>query len=267
MNSGLVIQSHRRPLPATWLRACLESVEYWAHVHGFDYRFLGDEFFDLLDDDLRIRTEERIVVASDIARLKWLNACLADYETVIWCDADFLIHDPGRLLLSDTDCAVGREVWIQPSGVSGKLKAHKKVHNAFLMFRRGDSFLGFYLKTAERLVREHFGPMVPQFVGPKLLTALHNVVKLPVIESAAMLPPAVARELIGQPGQAVDLFRRRSQVTPAGVNLCASLCGRGWRARRTGNASSHRSPLRGSRRALDIGAWSVRRPLTSRPWL
>jgi hypothetical protein len=48
-----------------------------------------------------------------------------------------------------------------------------KVHNAFMMFRQGNHFPDFYTDAAERLLDLNQGAMPAQFIGPKLLTALH----------------------------------------------------------------------------------------------
>ncbi len=220
--STLVIQSHRLPLPAHWYRPCLDSVRSWAEKFDFAYRFLGDELFDPVPEDIRQRTSERTVVVTDLARLFALREGLREgFTTVVWCDADVLVFAPERLILPDEAYALGREVWVQ--GPPDRLRAHLKVHNAFLVFRLGNSFLEFYLDTAQRLIRAHEGSMVPQFVGPKLLTAIHNVIGCPVIETAAMLSPAVAKDLLSGGGPALELFQRRNTAVPAAVNFCGSL--------------------------------------------
>jgi hypothetical protein len=112
-------------------------------------------------------------------------------------------------------------VWVQAS--AGRQRAYVKVHNAYLSFDQDNPFLDFYLHAAEQLLRVHQGPMVPQLIGPKLLTALHNLVACPVQESAGMLSPLVAADLMAGGGRALDLYRKRSTVLPAAVNLCASL--------------------------------------------
>jgi hypothetical protein len=117
---------------------------------------------------------------------------------------------------------VGHEVWVQLDR-SQKLKAYKKVHNAFLMFRQGNHFLDFYADTAERLLQLNQGSMPPQFIGPKLLTALHNIVQCPVLETAGMLSPVVIHDLLQGGGKALDLFRAKSPVGLFGANLSASL--------------------------------------------
>ena len=223
MPSTLVIQSHREPLPYAWLQSCIDSVRAWAAANGFDYRWLGDELFASIDDELHAKTREQPVIATDLARLKCLQSGLDEgFSRVVWCDADFLVFRPRDFELPDTDYALGREVWVQPDK-GGKFRAYVKVHNAFLTFCRGNSFLDFYTDTAERLLRLNQGSMPPQFIGPKLLTALHNIALCPVMENAAMLSPAVERDLLAGSGAALELFREQSKVPPTAANLSSSL--------------------------------------------
>lgn len=232
----LIIQSQRRPLPLNWLAPCLESVRAWTELRGFDYRFLDDVLFDVLPPDLREKTREQLVVASDIARLVHLrNALASGYDAAVWCDSDVLIFAPHRLTLPDDSYALGREVWVQADGK--RLRTFVKVHNAFMLFRQGNAFLDFYLDAAQKLVRAHRGRMVPQFVGPKLLTAIHNIVACPVLERAAMLSPEVARNIAAGGGPALQLFNTNSRAKPAAVNLCASLAGEPRSRRRRGRHS------------------------------
>ena len=91
------------------------------------------------------------------------------------------------------------------------------------MFRRDNSFLDFYLATAERLLRLNKGSMPPQFIGPKLLTAIHNIALCPVMETAGMLSPMVMRDCLAGGGDALQLFRQKSALAPAGANLSSSL--------------------------------------------
>jgi len=223
MPATLVIQSHRNPLPCHWLAACIDSVADWAHANRFDYRFIDDQIFDLLSPALLEKVCEQPVIASDLARLKSLQQGLVKgYDCVIWCDADFLIFDPEQFVLPETDFALGREIWVQWDE-SRKLRSYSKVHNAFLMFRRGNHFLDFYCDAAERLLQLNQGRMAPQFIGPKLLTALHNIIQCPVMEAAGMLSPLVMRDLIEGQGAALSLFRKQSPSAVVGANLSSSL--------------------------------------------
>ncbi len=224
MHETLVIQSHRSPLPYPWVERCLESVRHWCGLHGYDYRFLGDELFDGIPRRLLEKTRHQRVVASDLARLLVLREALDDdCRTAVWLDADFLVFDPAAFVLPGSTCAVGREVWVQHDR-DGRHRVYKKVHNAFLMFRRGDSLLDFYTDSAQRLLEQNEGALSPQFIGPKLLTALHNITALPVLETAGMLSPLVIRDLLGGEGAALQLFAEHSSQPIAAANLCISSC-------------------------------------------
>lgn len=223
MTKTLVIQSHREPLPYPWLQTCIDSVRNWAKSSGFEYEFLDDALFDFIRAPLRTLSRHQPVIASDLARLYWIQDSLAHgYDRVIWCDADFLVFDPESLQLIGSDFALGREVWVQNDKRDG-LRIYKKVHNAFLMFHRENNFLAFYLDTAVRLLQQNQGSMPPQFIGPKLLTALHNIANFPVQENAGMLSPLVIRDLLAGGGKALDLMLQKSVQPLAGANLSASL--------------------------------------------
>ena len=224
MSNTIVIQSHRQPLPYQWITRCIESVKIWAEQNKFDYLLLGDELFDYISSDLIEKTKKQRVIATDLARLKVLQKYLdLGHETVVWCDADFLIFAPDRFILPNEPYAVGREVWVQTDANSQKLIANIKVHNAFMMYRKANVFLDFYTDTAERLLTSIDGSMPPQFIGPKLLTAIHNVAQCPVLETAGMLSPMVIEDIANQRGSALELFLRKSQLSIAAANLCNSL--------------------------------------------
>lgn len=229
MSKTLIIQSHRKPLPRLWLSHCVNSVENWVKLNDYEYRFLDDELFEILPSWVLDKAGEKTVIATDLARLKWMQKFLATgYERVIWMDADFLIFAPQAFRVLDAEkYALGREVWIQPQqadkNLADKYRVYTKVHNAFLMFRQGNHFLDFYATHAERLLQKTRGPMPPQFIGPKLLTALHNVVQCPVQENAGMLSPWVIKDKLNGSGPALDLFRQATKHSLAGANLCSSL--------------------------------------------
>ena len=226
MTKALVIQSHRQPLPYPWISTCLDSVKYWAEVNNLEYQFIGDELFDYAVPKNLKKTAKQIVIATDLARLYAMQDYLAQgYETVIWCDADFLIFAPEKLALPEESYAIGREVWVQRD--NDKLTAYVKVHNAFMMFRKDNPFLDFYTDTAERFLAQNTGRMPPQFIGPKLLTAIHNVAQCPVLETAGMLSPLVVKDITNAGGPALDLFQRRSPKPIAAANLCSSSIERG----------------------------------------
>ena len=226
MTDTVVIQSHRNPLPYAWINECLRTVQDWCGLNGYEYRFIGDELFDYLPEKIHSKLNQQKVIASDLARLYILRQVLAQgAQRVFWFDSDVLIFNPGKLVLNDQAYAVGREVWVQHDK-HDRLKVYKKVHNAVLMFIAGNSFLDFYLETAGRLLLQNKGKVPVQFIGPKLLTALHNVVQLPVIETVGMLSPLVIKDVLADGGDAVELFRQHSIADIAAANLCISSCER-----------------------------------------
>lgn len=225
MSKTLILQSHRQPLPAQWIQKCLDSVRYWAAINNFEYKYIGDELFEHVSNRVLEKTKTQRVIATDLARLRVLNKYLHDgYEVVVWCDADFFIFTPEEFHLPDENYSVGREVWVQNDSKDiKKIIAHIKVHNAFMMFKKGNSFLEFYADVAENLVLSNEGSMSPQFIGPKLLTAIHNVVQCPVLESAGMLSPLVIKDIAIGGGTALELLKKKSVQPIAAANLCASL--------------------------------------------
>ena len=231
MTQTLVLQSGPPGPQPDWIARCTRSVRHWAQKHHYDYEWVGDELFDHVPLALRSKLAKRPIIATDLARLGLLQARLQQSEIarVVWMDADFLIFAPDRFALpNDIDMAVGREVWVDAADPAKRpgLKVWTKVHNAFLMFSaladRRHPVLDHYHYTAQRLVQANVGRMPDQFIGPKLLTALHNVVQLPVLETAAMISPRVAADILQQGGPALDLWLRHSPQMPAAANVCWS---------------------------------------------
>jgi hypothetical protein len=221
----LVLQSHTVPLPAPWYERCVGSVREWSARIGYEYRWLGDELFDRLPSELRVKVADQPVVASDLARLVLAEEALAEgFERVIWVDADVLVLDPARFELPAAAALFGREIWVQ-AGENGKLKVYRKIHNAFMAFAANEPVLPFYRMSAERILSRYdagTGPMVPQLIGPKLITLLHNAIGFDVLETAGMLSPLVAREVLAGGGPALDRFLRESAERPRALNLCGS---------------------------------------------
>lgn len=238
MPSTLIIQSHSTPVQLEWLSRCMDSVINWSDTNQYEYRFLDNSLFDYLDPALVVKLSEQRVIATDLARLYAIREGLKKFDRVVWLDTDFLIFAPDQFLLPAQSelkegYMLGREVWVQQDKERpNKLKSYVKVHNAFLLFDRENSFLEFYLQHAERLLEQCDGPMPPQFIGPKLLTALHNVVGCPVLESAGMLSPLVIDDLLSKGEQccALNLMKKKSPMPMAGANLCRSLVVQGQRS-------------------------------------
>ena len=77
------------------------------------------------------------------------------------------------------------------------------------------------------MIRKHNGPFAPQFLGPKFLTAIHNIVPCPVVESAGMLSPLVIKDLLNGSGPFLDLLLEHMRHPITAANLCGSLTANG----------------------------------------
>jgi len=226
----IVYQSYRTSGVPPWIDTCMAGVRGWAAIRGFDYRFMGDEFLDLVPGWYRDKAAGRLPVVSDLARLLLARDLLAEgYRRTVWIDADVLIFEPqGFDIDVDGEFAFAREVWVQAGGKNGSLKVYRNVHNAVCVFVRGNSFLDFYIHACQSVLKRFEGDgMVNQIVGPKLLNALNTMIGLPLIEDAGMFSPLVIGDLDKGGGAALDLLRSELTGPLRAANLCASLAGGG----------------------------------------
>ena len=223
----LVIQSCSPDVRHTWIAQCLASVEAWSASCGFDYQYYGDEALQCTPDWYRAKLANRNPIVADLARLLLIRRALHDgYDQACWVDADVLLFAPDRLQLTFTQtCAFGRESWVTMDE-RGRTKVRHNVHNAICVFRVGCAVLPFLIHATQRIIRRVDSARIsPQIVGPKLLSALHNIVGFDLIESVGAFSPAVIDELEQRPGAALAMLLEESPVALAGANLCASLNG------------------------------------------
>jgi len=224
-----LIQSASQHAQPDWLRRCMASVESWASGEGWSYRCGGDELFDLVPEDIRTKFADQKPLLADIARLSWARQLFDDeeeLERVIWLDADVIVFAPGKLVINPAwDFAVGRQIWIQPDD-DGALKTYRQVHNAILVMQRDAPALDFLRQTTLKIAARHTGRAASQLLGPKLLTALHNIVGFDVVESVGMASPRVIRDIIAKETpsdpSALARLRQASESELGAVNLCAS---------------------------------------------
>lgn len=202
----------------------MASVRDWSDTAGFEYRFYGDEIFELVPDWYQQKAGQYLQISTDFGRLALARQLLNEgYDRVIWLDADVLIFDPKRFVVNIIQgSAFGREVWVQRSA-DGQLKAYKNVHNAVCCFCQDATFLDFYMETCLSMLGRSEGGLPPQIVGTKLLTALHNIVGFQLIESIGMASPLVLNDIAMGTTTAIDLLLKVSQGPLYGANLCASL--------------------------------------------
>ncbi len=222
----VIYQSFRTINVPPWMETCLGSVRSWTTLQGFDYRFYDDEIFERVPGWVLDKAGTHRQIATDLGRLILAQELLANgYERVVWVDADVLVFDPGRFSISiDTGFSFGREVWVQPTA-KGHIRAYKNVHNALSVFCQGNSFLAFYIGSCLNMLERAEGPLVPQIIGPKFLTALHNIIGFNLIDAVGMASPLVINDLAEGGGGAWDLLRSTTPGPICALNLCSSLAG------------------------------------------
>lgn len=226
MTQTIVIQSHK-PAPGTFVDTAVQSVCQWAGQNGYAYECIDDALFDLVPAWCIDAAHGRMQMVADIARLVWIQNLLdAGWQRVVWLDADIYIFHPNKMNIDAPEgYAFGHEDWVQP-GPERHLCIHRNVHNAGLIFSPiGRVTLDFYLQTALSLLRRGGQGVPPQFVGPKLLTALHNVVGFPLNYSVGMASPLVLNDLANGAGTAWHMLMSVRGEELAALNLCASLIG------------------------------------------
>jgi len=215
-------------------------------MRAYAYQLEGDELFERNPRWLNEKLQGRGPIKSDIARLLWAREALAQHERVLWLDADVFIFMPERFdplsrleasgppLLPEWGRALfGLERWVQPhkKGPRFGWRVYQNVCNALCLFERGAPMLDFYLQSALGVI-ERVDPqfIAPQLIGPKLLSAQHNLSPLRVTSQLGSASVDLLIELALGEGQALDTFRERVAQDAAeercvALNLCASLLG------------------------------------------
>lgn len=225
MDRVVILQSFREHDVSRWLERCMASVQAWAGRHGYEYRFIGDELFELVPDWYQQKVGPRFAIWADLARLVWIRDCLSagHADLVGWVDADVYVFAPQHLTLApQTSCVFGLEHWVQ-DGDKG-LRVHRNVHNAWCGFRKDCPILPFLIEVVQRLIRRvDADHIAPQFVGPKLLSSLHTIADFELAPGVGALSRELVAELAGEPGAAMALLRQSLAQPLLAANLCASL--------------------------------------------
>lgn len=216
----LVLQSYGPPPWASWRRRCVASVRDWAAARGYAYRFLGDELFEPIPNDLKRACRGILLPLTDIGRLLWIKDLLAEtWNRVIWLDADILIFDAA--LRIDREC-VGREVWLS-KGLESGFRAAESVNNCVLSLSSEGALLDRLLSATLEDAASFIAPPHPRALGPDLFRRLHASAPLPVTPSIAMASPLMLTALAdGDPAPLaahLSVFGDEARA----ANLCGSL--------------------------------------------
>ena len=219
----LIVQSYKATKPL-WIQECQQSVMNWSQQNEYTYQFVGDEIFSFNPIWFEQKIPNRLPIRSDLARLIYTKEALLTYDRVVWFDIDCFLFAPEDLILTGDSYLFGHERWIQPHK-NNNWKIYKNVCNAFFQFCRGNSFLDFYIETAQTIIKktpcEH---IAPQMIGPKLLSALHNITKFPTTTMVGSASPWLIRECAEKKAFLYNKIAMSIEYEPcAGLNLCASL--------------------------------------------
>jgi hypothetical protein len=177
---------------------------------GLPHEVLGDELLDLAPAWL---PRDDVLPVTDVARLVLLRDRLADWDRVVWLDADVLVW--GALAFPDDPLAVCSEVWVT-GGPEGSLRAVPFTCNAALSATSVPAVQSLLDDTLEAARQ---APLRRRSLGPDLLTARQRADPLPMIPGVGVLSPRV---VAGDPGAwAVQLAAEPVPLVAA--NLCASM--------------------------------------------
>jgi len=221
----MLLQSYRSSHIPSWIMTCMTSAKNWAEKESWSYCFIDDDLFEFVPAETRRKFFGYPQMLSDIARLAWAKQVFMEdtsVDRILWLDADIIIFAPETLdIAADSRFAVGRQVWVQP-GQGNKLKIYRQVHNACLLAGRDTPVLDFLLYTVLRTADRLDQISSPQMFGPKLLTALHNIVGFDVIEGIGMASPLVLQDLVNGDSGPLGLLQQSSKVPIGALNLCGS---------------------------------------------
>jgi len=223
----LVLQSFRDFVADSYVGKCLASVQAWARQNGFDYEFIGDDFFAVLPDWCRQTLVAHRLQQTDIARLLQVRRALnAGYQRAIWVDADVIVFNPALVTLDGLGAtAFCREVWLHPIA-SKQYRYDIRVNNAVCMFDRDSSLLDFYIGCCFDIVRHRGVGLGHLDLSVEFLTPLHRLAGWPVFRSVGLFGPLVLRDIVSGGGSWSSAYSKIHAHPLGAANLCASLIGK-----------------------------------------
>lgn len=201
---------------------CLQSVRRWANRSGHEYRFVNDEFFEVLPPRFADMRTTNTLAATDLARLLWAQLETAKGRTFVWMDADVFVADPAARLM----CEIGTEAFAREmclDRLGGEVVAIKAVNNSVSVFRPGGAFLAYHItwcfreadRWGDRLSRCHF--------GTDFLTATAETTGVPLIDGTGSFTTYLTDEIAAGGMGLVATHALLTRAPLAFVNLCGSL--------------------------------------------
>jgi len=216
MSKTILLQSYRDYDVPAWITRCQESVKAYARQQNWEYKFLGDEFFDWAPYWSKEIVKNNIYALSDICRLEWMKHALTDWNTVIWADIDILVIDPTRIVISQNHSyGFAYELCFTNEGW------RHGFNNAFMFFRKDCGMLNAYLERCYDLLRQTEVDVARRTViGPDLLRTL-DVPESHVIQGFNILNYGDLVGVYKSPTKQIpDNIKAHSKSPIGAVNLC-----------------------------------------------
>jgi hypothetical protein len=194
-------------------------VRAWAERNGFAYRLLGDELFAGVPIEISLKAQSRLPMA-DMGRLLWAERLLAEWDCVIWIDADVLVFDAENFVIDlGAPFLVCREV-LMKNDAGRKPRAVIGHNPSVLMLKReGSRFLANWLAEIRRHAARAEGLGDADF-GRETLRRIMKGDHDHVIATVGHFNAAVLKELHGHRGPVLGAMMKASGVPLAAANLC-----------------------------------------------
>lgn len=247
----VVLQTYRDYNVPDWMTLTLQSVREWSAGRGYDYVFIGDEFFDYAPPWVHEKCGAQRLPVTDFARLHYLKDYLArGYERVVWIDADVLVFRPA---LFDIDVLSGyafsREI-LMLKNQQGKLQIGPPgINNAVMLFEQDNPMLDFYLLAAESILRQVVtGRLKHTAIGTEFLSRLARTMPLARLNCVGLFTPLLMAD-IAEGGKTLwPIYQKAFKYPMHAANLCGSL---------TSFSTEQRNTEEKYARAIDKLFWKI----------
>ncbi len=207
----------------------MESVQSWAKLKDFEYRFIDDRIFDYVPASYREKARNNMLLMTDLARLELAREFLdGGFDRTIWVDADVLVDNPEKFEIDvQEDFAFCREVWIHRPVLFGiifpVIRCNRKVNKAVSVFTKREPMLDSYRQSCRMLIENMLRKFDPGFVSTTYLTSLHKRSPLPLLTNVALLSPLVLQDLAHSGTRFARLFMRKFGFQVYAANLCGTM--------------------------------------------
>ena len=219
----IVLQSYRKENVPNWIRSCLQSVENWAAIKGFDYKFIDDRFFDYAPDWFRKRCGKEFYPVTDIARLYLLRENLNNgYDRALWVDADVIVFNNTDFNIDDNNgYAFCHEIMLGIGPDKKLVLSKNSLNNAVMIFEHGHPMLNFYIFSAEEIIRNTPPDKIFRtIIGPDLLVRLSRFMPVYRLTCVGLYTPVYMQALAADKKNIIEAYRNQFGFDMYAANLC-----------------------------------------------